>query len=184
MASRANRGVASGARANIKMSKSIAAAANELSSPIRIGIDELGTVARVSIWVRWFSIAASAVLLVFRPDYTTLQYSTAIGFAMIVAFANAALQLALSTGRSVSWYWLLAISALDITAVLILIAISGGLDSDYFLIYFPVLATIAVAFASVRFMSVCISLIVLIYVLVCLYTGDGLQFASGEDKLL
>lgn len=158
--------------------------ADHLSASVRFSSDELWTLATVSAWVRWFVIGASLALLPLRPDYTETQIATALAGGALASAVNGAFHFATWTRRRLSWQWLLAMGMLDLTLVTLMIAVRGGLDSYYYVAYFPVLAVFAVVFTSFRLIVAITSLAILAYVLTAIFAGDGIQTDLAEDKEL
>ena len=63
-----------------------------------------------------------------------------------------------------------------------MIGIRGGLDSYYYVVYFPILAVFAVIFASFRIVAMLTALTVVAYVLTTLLVGDGIQTELAEHR--
>ncbi len=147
-------------------------------------MDELWILASVSAWVRWFVLAASFAMLLWRPDYSVMQIAVALSGVGVECAVNGAFHYAVWTRRRLRWQWLLAMGILDLAAVTVMIAIRGGLDSYYYVAYFPVLVVLAVIFTSLRFIVVVTSLTIVAYVLTAMFTGDGIQTDLAEDKEL
>ena len=79
----------------------------------RIDPDGLRYVATVSVWIHWFVIAACFVLLVYRPLYGPPKYAAYwLLYLTFVAF-NAYVHFLLASGKTITWLWILANSALD-----------------------------------------------------------------------
>ena len=156
--------------------------AEYLNTSVRFSTDELWTLANVSAWVRWFVLAASFGLLAFRPDYTAMQITVALAGVSVEIAVNAVFHIAVWRRRRLRGEWLLGMALLDIALVTLMIAVRGGLDSYYYVAYFPVLAVFAVVFTSVRLVVGVTSLAILAYVLAALFAGDGIQTDVAEDK--
>ncbi len=152
------------------------------TSSVRFSTDELSTLANVSAWVRWFVLAASFGLLVFPRDYTSTQMTVALAGIGVEIAVNAAFHFAIWTKRRLRWQWLLAVGTLDLALVTLMIAVRGGLDSYYYVAYFPVLAVFAVVFTSFRLILAITFLTILAYVLTAMFTGDGIQADLGEPR--
>ena len=166
------------------MRTSLSGIAEHLNSSVQFSSDELLTLANISAYVRWFVLAASMGLLVFRPDYTDTQIIVALTGVGVEIVVNAVFHFAIWRRRELRWQWLLVMGFLDLALVTLMIAVRGGLDSYYFVAYFPVLAVFAVIFTSFRFIVTVTSLTVLAYALTALFAGDGIQTDLAEDKEL
>ena len=158
--------------------------AEHLNASVRFSSDELWTLTNVSVWARWFVIAASFALIGFRYDYTDTQVMVMIPGGAVVVVVNTLFHYAIWKRRRLRWQWLVAIGILDIALVTLMIAIRGGLDSYYYVAYFPVLAMFAVIFSSLRLVLTVTVLTILAYALTALFTGDGIQTELGEHREL
>ena len=164
------------------MRNAASAIAEHLNASVRFSTDELWTLANISAWVRWFVVAASLGLLAFRPDYTQTQIIVALAGVGVEIAVNAVFHIAIWTRRRLRWQWLLGMLVLDLALVTLMIAVRGGLDSYYYVAYFPVLAVLAVVFTSFRLVVVVTALTILAYVLTAMFAGDGIQTDVAEDK--
>ena len=164
------------------MKSAISGIAEHLSASVRFSNSELWTLANISACTRWFVIVASLGILAFRSDYTNTQITVALSGAAFALAVNAVFHFAIWKRSPLRWQWLAAMGILDIALVTLMIGIRGGLDSYYYVAYFPVLAVFAVIFTSFRLLLVVTSLTTLAYVLTALLTGDGVQTALAEDR--
>ena len=67
---------------------------------------------------------------------------------MLLGVVNGLVHLRLLTNRTVTWRWMLLLSAADIALVTAGVVIGGGFRSFIFLAYYPTLAVFAVVFSS------------------------------------
>lgn len=160
------------------------------SSLQRTGIAEwtdpegLRHAAAISVWGRWLILVVALTLMAYRPDYTPgIQISYAL-LALLAMSYNAYVHFLLQTGRDVKWQSLLALSAMDVALITGGAAVGGGLATLCFLLYYPALAMFAVVFASFRISFVWVTMAAAFYSAVVLTTGEGLDVAAKEEKVL
>ena len=156
--------------------------AQHLNASVRFSTDELSTLAKISAWARWFVILASYGIMGFENDYTDTQLVVAFTGGAVVAVVNATFHFVIWRRRTLRWQWLVAMGLLDIAIVTTFVGIRGGLDSYYYVAYFPVLAMFAMIFSSFRLVVAVTGLTILTYVLTALFTGDGVQADLAEDR--
>ncbi|MXX32459.1 MAG: hypothetical protein F4Z51_09595 [Chloroflexi bacterium] len=164
------------------MTRLFSGIAQHLSASVRFSADELWTLANISAWARWFVIAASFGLIGFRNDYTDTQFTvmmTGVGVEIVV---NTVFHYAVWKRKRLRWQWLLAMATLDVALATLMVGIRGGLDSYYYVVYFPILAVFAVAFTSFRIVATFTALTILAYVFTTLLTGDGIQTELSEHR--
>ncbi|MDE2745928.1 MAG: ATP-binding protein [Chloroflexota bacterium] len=156
--------------------------AQHLNESVRFSADELRTLANISAWARWFVVAASFALIGFHDDYTDTQLivmMTGVGIEIVV---NAVFHYAVWKRKRLRWQWLLAMAILDIALATLMIGVRGGIDSYYFVVYFPILAVFSVIFTSLRLVAMLTALIIVAYVLTTLLVGDGIQTELAEHR--
>lgn len=156
--------------------------AKHLSASVRFTTNELWTLANVSAWARWFVIAASFGLIGFRNDYTDIQFIVMMSGVGVEVVVNAVFHFAVWKRRKLRWQWLIAMALLDLALATLMIGIRGGLDSYYYVVYFPILAVFAVVFTSFRIVAMFTVLTIVAYVLATLLTGDGIQTELAEHR--
>ncbi|MDE2891371.1 MAG: ATP-binding protein [Chloroflexota bacterium] len=156
--------------------------AQHLNESVRFSADELRTLANISVWARWFVVAASFALIGFRDDYTDTQLIVMMSGVGIEIVVNTVFHYAVWKRKRLRWQWLLAMAILDIALATLMIGIRGGLDSYYYVVYFPILAVFAVIFASFRIVAMLTALTVVAYVLTTLLVGDGIQTELAEHR--
>ncbi|MXY59416.1 MAG: hypothetical protein F4Y96_02760, partial [Chloroflexi bacterium] len=163
----------------------------QTDSPLqRTGIAEwtdpegLRHAAAISVWGRWLILVVALTLMAYRPDYTPgIQISYTL-LALLAMSYNAYVHFLLRTGRDVKWQSLLALSAMDVALITGGAAVGGGLATLCFLLYYPALAMFAVVFASFRISFVWVTMAAALYSAVVLTTGEGLDVAAKEEKVL
>ena len=169
---------------DINMKRMFSGIAEHLNASVRFSSDELWTFANVSAWARWFVLAASFALIGFRNDYTDTQLIVMMSGVAVEIVANSLFHYAIWKRRRLRWQWLVAIGILDLALVTVMIGIRGGLDSYYYVAYFPALAVVAVIFTSFRIVLTVTAMTILAYALTVLFTGDGVRTEFGEYREL
>ena len=158
--------------------------------PQRTGMPEwtdpegLRYAAAISVWVRWSMLAVALALLAYRPGYTPAVHTSYALFVLFAMSCNGYVHLLLGTRRSVTWQCLLALSAMDVILITGGAVVGGGLETLCFLLYYPALGMFAVAFASFRISFAWVTMTAILYGSVSLVTGDGLDYAAKEEKVL
>ncbi len=90
----------------------------------------------------------------------------------------------LLTNRPVTWRWMLALSAMDIVLITGGIVIGGGFNSFIFLAYYATLAVFAAIFTSFWLGMAWTTITAVIYTIVSLGVGSGLDRDAGQDTVL
>ena len=145
---------------------------------------ELRRVARVYVWGRWFvwSLAAFAWLYPFNVD--EVMYRPNVALAILLFATNGYLHYRLATERTVSWRWMLALSALDLAMLSGGVAAHRGYESPFFVGYYPSLAMFAVVFGSVRLTIVWVTMTAAVYAALCLAVEPGVDFSADDEEIL
>ena len=138
----------------------------------------------VSVWGRWFIWLVGAVLLANRPG---LWYPENIELALVnvlVAAINGFVHYWLHTNRSVTWFWLLVLCAVDIALITGNIAVNGRFEGYFFVAYYPSLAMFAVVFSSLWLILAWVTATAVVYYLVSVAAGPGLDLEMVQDHAL
>ena len=152
---------------------------------MRLDPDGLRFVATILVWAHWFVVAFSFVQLAYRPAGWPERYVVyAPLFLLLVAF-NGYTHYRLATNRTITWPWILGLTAMDLTMVSVATVIGGGF-SHYFLhlLYYPPLAGYALVFTSFRLTMVCVTIVSVLYLAISLTVGDGIDMGAREEKPL
>ena len=81
---------------------------------------ELRRVARVYVWGRWFVLSIATFAWLYPLNVDEVAYGPNVALAILLFATNGYLRYRLATERTVSWRWMLALSALDLAML------SGG----------------------------------------------------------
>ena len=139
---------------------------------------------RVSVWGRWYIWLVGAAMLAHRPG---LWYPENLGFGVLnvlLAAVNGVVHLRLLTNRTVTWHWMLALSAIDVALITGNIAVSGRFEGYIFVAYYPALAIFAVVFSSLWLIFAWVTATALVYCLVGVAAGPGLDLELAQDHVL
>jgi len=129
----------------------------------------------VIIWARWFLIAAGAVISLWSANEVD-QLILAILTLTVLMGTNFFVHGRYMTGKPVNKFLLLVANLMDVTIITLLVALWNGqmgLESDFFILYYPILLAWALVFPPA--ITILFSLVTLvIYAAVCLLAMDPL----------
>ncbi len=146
---------------------------------------ELRRVAWVCVWARWFVLSLATFAWLYPPDAADAGYAPSAALAALLFATNGYLHYRLATERTVSWRWMLALSALDVAMLSAGVVAHDGFKSPFLVGYYPLLALFAVVFGSVRLTLVWVTMTAVVYTAICLAVEPGLDFSTDdEEKLL
>ena len=157
---------------------------NPLERLFRADPDVVRHAVWVSVWGRWYIWLVGAVMLAHRPG---LWFPEDIGYgvlSVVLAAVNGVVHYRLLTNRPVTWRWMLALSAIDIALITGNIAVSGRFEGFIFVAYYPALALFAVVFSSLWLILAWVTATALIYSLVAVAAGPGLDLEMVQDHAL
>ena len=157
---------------------------NWLERLFRADPDVVRHAMRVSTWGRWYIWFVGAAMLAHRPG---LWFPDHLGFGVLnvlLAAVNGIVHHRLLTKRPVTWRWMLALSAIDIALITGNIAVSGRFEGFIFVAYYPALAMFAVVFSSLWLILAWVTATAIIYCLVGVVAGPGLDLEMAEDHAL
>ena len=150
------------------------------------GSYEVHYAASVSVWARWF-VAALLLYVLFQPPFPlpeSLYASYSATIVLLVAF-NGFIHFRLWSGRPLTWRWTLGMNATDVALVTSGVWIAGGFSAMFtHLLYYPALAMFAALFTSLRLNLAWATLVALVYSVVSLTVGEGLDWAARDDMVL
>ena len=145
---------------------------------------ELRRVARVYVWGRWFVLSIATFAWLYPLNVDEVVYAPNVALAMLLFATNGYLHYRLATERTVSWRWMLALSALDLAMLSGGVAAHRGFESPFFVGYYPSLAMFAVVFGSVRLTLVWVTMAAAVYAALCLAVEPGLDFSANDEEIL
>ena len=147
-------------------------------------LGELRRVARVYVWGRWFVLSIATFAWLYPLNVGEVVYAPNVALAILLFATNGYLHYRLATERTVSWRWMLALSALDLAMLSAGVAAHRGFESPFFVGYYPSLAMFAVVFGSVRLTLVWVTMAAVVYAALCLAVEPGLDFSTNDEEIL
>ena len=139
---------------------------------------------RISVWVRWFVVIAWLAQSNYRPNLADPSYVPHTLFAVLLLALNGYVHYRIQSNRAVTWRWVLALSAMDAAMITAGLAISGGFQNAFFVLYYPALAMFAVVFSSFRLSLSWVTMVAIVYAVFSLVVEPGLDFETKEEKVL
>ena len=91
---------------------------------------------RISVWVRWFVVIAWLAQSNYRPNLADPSYVPHTLFAVLLLALNGYVHYRIQSNRAVTWRWVLALSAMDAAMITAGLAISGGFQNAFFVLYY------------------------------------------------
>ena len=150
----------------------------------RIDPDDLRYNLRISVWVRWFLLTAWLLQFNYRPNFADPNYVPNTLFAISLLALNGYVHYRIRSNRTVTWRWMLALSAMDTLMITAGLATSGGFSNSFFTLYYPSLAIFAVVFTSFRLSFAWITMVAVVYAALSLTVEPGVDFEIKEEKVL
>ena len=146
---------------------------------------ELRYPATLFVWGRWFIFVTLLFLLVYHADYTLFRYAAYVSCLTLLVALNGYVHYRVHSGRAVTLHWMLALSALDVVLITVGMVVAGGFSHYlFYLLYYPALAWFAVFFSSFRLTFAWVTMVAVIYTVVSLTVGEGLNIENKDDKAL
>ena len=160
-----------------------------LQSFVRADPDVVHDAIRVTVWGRWFLLFVVFLLTVYRPGHEDLEYPLLhlllhLLMNLLPAVFNGLAHYRLLTKRQVTWRWMLGLSAMDIALTTAYVASHHGFQDFAFLGYYPALGAFAMVFSSFRFILAWVTSVAVVYILVSVMAGAGLDLGGGDEKEL
>ena len=149
-----------------------------------IASDDLRYSLRIAVWVRWFAGIAWLVQHNYRPDFDSGVYVPNMLLVLSLLVFNAYVHYRIRANRALTWHWALALSAMDVIAVTAGLAISGGFNNGFFVLYYPAIATFAVVFASFRLSFAWVTMVAVMYAVLSFVVDPTVDFDAKMEKVL
>ena len=144
-------------------------------------------VATISVRAHWFIIAVLLFELVYRPYlyFGVARFAPFPLLLLVLIGFNGYIHYHVRSNRPITWHWLVALYALDVLLISAALALSDGFSHPFHhLFYYPVLAGLAVLFASFRLNMAWVTLVSLVYVVISLTVEDGIVIEEQDEKAL
>ena len=163
----------------------IGAITKRFSSTILSDPDVVQYAAGVSVWGRWFVWLVTVFQFIYRPGFWYYEGHFEYLFLHVpLVTLNGLVHYRLLTNRSVTWRWLLLLSAMDLILATAGIILQRGFEGFLFLAYYPALALFVVVFPSMWLGLAWTTMTAVVYAFVCLRVGLGLDLVAGDEKEL
>ena len=140
--------------------------------------------ATLAVWVRCFLLVGCLIETNYRIEYGALSHILNTLYILGFMAVNGYVYHRLRSGHRVSRLWLFVLSVLDVALVSFSVSMSGAFDSRYFVMYYPMAALFAWVFTSPLLGFSWTTMVVGIYVALCLGVAGGLDFGLLEEKAL
>ena len=150
----------------------------------RTGPDDLRYSLRISVWVRWFLLIAWFAQFNYRVNLEDPNYIPTTVFAALLLALNGYVHYRIESNRTVTWRWVLALSAMDAVMITAGLVISTGFANTFFVLYYPALAMFAVVFTSFRLSFAWVTMVAAVYAALSLIVEPGVDFETKEEKVL
>ena len=160
------------------------AIAKQFPSTLVPDADVLRHAAAVSVWGRWFVFLVVVSQYVYRPGFWYYGHFEYTLLLVPLAVFNGLVHYRLLRNGRITWHWLLLLSAMDIAVATVGIIFQGGFPGFAFLAYYPALALFVVVFTSLWLGLAWTTVTAVVYALVCLNAGPGLDLVAGHEKEL
>ena len=145
---------------------------------------ELVYEAATSIWVRWLIITGIIIETNYRVDYWSLSHILNTLYCLTFASVTGYIHYRIRSKRRVKPMWLLALSAMDVAMLSFSVSLSGGFESRYFVVYYPVVAMFAWVFTSPYLGIFWATLVAVVYTTLCFTVGSGVDMDMQDEKIL
>ncbi len=142
----------------------------------------------ISVYGRWFIWLAAVAMLARRSDTWYPEQIEFIYLNVSLAAINGFVHWRLVRSETVTWRWMVALSAADIALITANVAVNaaatGNFDNLVFIAYYPSLAIFAVVFSSFRLVMVWVTMTAVVYAVVSMSAGPGTNFSAVQDNVL
>ena len=146
--------------------------------------EELRYGAIISVWVRWSWVISGLIEINYPAGYQDRYYALNTLYVLTPAVINGYVFYRIRSGQTVPAVWLLGLSAFDIFWVSFSLSMTGGFASPFYPGYLVVLATFAVVFTSIRLSCAWATLVAVVYTVLSLTVGAGVDFEANDEKQL
>jgi hypothetical protein len=132
----------------------------------------------VVVTARWLMIAVGLILTLAYPTATLADLRVQVSLILLLGIANFYLHAQLIRRRPIPTWTAIVASAADLLVISLLLIPQGGFDSYRFVLYFPALLALSVAFEpDVTFVFA--SATCAVYLCIALATAGGIHAAAG-----
>jgi len=140
--------------------------------------------ARVSVWVRWLIWLVTVFQFAYRPGFWHYGHFEYTLLPVPLVVFNGLVHYRLVANRPVTWHWLFLLSGLDLALITTGIVLQRGFEGFLFLAYYPALALFVIVFPSLWLGLAWTTVTAVVYTVICLAVGNGLDLIAGDEKTL
>ena len=138
---------------------------------------------RIAVVVRWFVLGTWFILHNYRAGMDP-TYFTNSSLALMLAAINGYLHWRIWRGLRITKPYAIVLSAMDLTFITVGIAASSAFGNTFFVLYYPALVGMSLAFHSRRLTFAGVSAVALAYGLTSIYLEPGIDIDASEEKVL
>ena len=140
----------------------------------------------VFIWARWVVISSALFLILFKADSVRDIQLPMIPMMFLIVF-NFFIHGRYVMRRPANAMFLTIATLVDLTFVTFVIILGGGgttgIDNPFFVLYYPLVLAFSLVFPR-KITIACVSVLLVIYFLICLLMEPGIELASGGEEIL
>ena len=138
---------------------------------------------RIAVMVRWFLIVVWLVLHNYRPEINS-DYLPLNAMVLSLAALNGYVHWRIWRGRPITWPYVFALSATDLTMITIGIGLTSAFRNSFFVLYYPALIGLALVATSWRLSFGIVALVAIAYSALSFAIDNGPDFEIKEEKIL
>jgi hypothetical protein len=140
----------------------------------------------VFIWARWVVIASALFLILFKADSVRDIQLPVIPLILLMVI-NFFIHGRYVMRKPANAIFLTIATLVDMTFVTFIIILGGGgttgIDNPFFVLYYPLVLAFSLVFPR-KISIVCVSVLLVIYFLICLLMKPGVDLAGGDEEIL
>jgi hypothetical protein len=140
----------------------------------------------VFIWARWFMIASALFLIITRAENVNDIRYPMIPLALLIG-ANFFIHGRYVMRKPANAIFLTLATIVDLAFVTLVIILGGGgttgIENPFFVLYYPIVLAFSLVFPRTQTL-LCVSVLSLVYALVCLFMKPGIRIYLGEEEVL
>ena len=138
---------------------------------------------RIAVMVRWFVALSWVFLINYRASAdSTLVILNCMGVALLAL--NGFVHWRIWQGHPITRHWVLALSVMDLSVITTGVAVTTRFGNTFFVIYYPALLGVSLAFSSRRLAFLVVTATAAAYAAISVTMDPGINLALREDKAL
>jgi hypothetical protein len=140
----------------------------------------------VFIWARWVVISSALFLILFKADSVRDIQLPMIPLLFLIVI-NFFIHGRYVMRRPANAIFLTIATLMDLTFVTFVIILGGGgttgINNPFFVLYYPLVLAFSLVFPR-KITITCVSVLLVIYFLICLLMEPGIELANGDEEIL